>query len=631
VFVDLRKTSLDFALSFEKDVPFLYKQRVHDLVKQVISSDFFNKPIEDKRAYLNEHLPLVNWSFDNYNLSIIVLTKHRFNASLFLYDLVSRWLVPQRTINIDLFFTADFQIPMSEDKNFSVMEIAIKLSSQTEVDDIKANMRSLETEIRLGISSDYHAKRILEFKGLSNDRKVALIQEKIGSLIQSHSKDFGQGIFSQMQHFLVTCPEDFKSLRDYHHISRIISNLHQIRRLLKQKVDTAPQKRHLFLKFLKTKLHMPHEDKYVLGILAGMNFLNDHEIFEKEHLVKAIRNFIPDVKIVENSFFEENLGKREVQAVYLEVEKQSGLDFAFEEIQHLRFVLPNYLKDHVQKLVHPIFMPRNEEEIMRNIRTLSEQLKLINDIPQIIISFDQQTVSELSFTVILMRVLKPLDPTLSNIFEHFSTKFKFVQDRVKIVGALRKKYFKEANVFRVLLNEQNYLRGNILDLNKARSDILSELNRIFGDVRDYNGGMMEKQNIAFDNLKVLLKDDLKHNETLLEKFFYALMPQETTAIVDTVHLKGMFLLLLTSIQSKMKNWVLKEDGKMLYLLIAVGENKNEADYLNALEKLFLFSQELFSFKVTVDDVLYLGYGFACEDQEKQKKLSCNIKQALDFS
>ena len=79
------------------------------------------------------------------------------------------------------------------------------------MEEARSNLHSVETEIRLGVVSNYHARRILEFKGLSTDGKTAMIQEKIGSLIQSHSKDFDQGIFSQMQHFFVTCREDFKN------------------------------------------------------------------------------------------------------------------------------------------------------------------------------------------------------------------------------------------------------------------------------------------------------------------------------------------------------------------------------------------------------------------------------------
>ena len=36
----------------------------------------------------------------------------------------------------------------------------------------------LETEIRLGIVSTYHARRILESKGLSSDGKTAMIRKE---------------------------------------------------------------------------------------------------------------------------------------------------------------------------------------------------------------------------------------------------------------------------------------------------------------------------------------------------------------------------------------------------------------------------------------------------------------------
>ena len=54
----------------------------------------------------------------------------------------------------------------------------------------------------------------------------------------------------------------------------------------------------------------------------------------------------------------------------------------------------------------PVFMPRNEEEIMRNIVSLSDQIKYLRDIPQVFITFDEQTTANLFFTIIMVRLLK---------------------------------------------------------------------------------------------------------------------------------------------------------------------------------------------------------------------------------
>lgn len=630
----------DVELCFDPEVAASHKERAREILKNLLPERFFEplsqeQLLKRRKIYLNENLPLVGWRCLKAvpsSLTVTLLTKQRQNASLFLYDMISRWLVPHKNLNVELFFSLDFTFSKVSEEKYSVMELQVQLSSENELEEVLNNMRSIETEVRLGITSDYHAKRILEFKGLSADRKTALIQEKIGSLIQSRSKDFGRGIFSQMQHFLVTCRDEFKAIRDHNHISRIISNLHQIRKLLQEKVSLFPGKRHLFLKFMKTKLNLLHTQKHVLGVLVGMNFLKEHEIFEKEHLVQAIKNYIPEIKLVENSFFSESQ-ENSIQALYLEIEKESSGEFSFEEIQNLRFVLPQYLKDHVEHLVHPVFKPRNEEEIVKNIVLLSQELRFVHDIPQVIISFDNQTPSELHYTVMFLRILKPRDPALKDIFEHCPAKVKFVLERVKRLSLFRKKYFKEANVFKVVLPTREYLRADhSIDLARARKKILDELCRIFGEVRDYNGGMILKQGEAFDILKESLGEIATQNERLLEKFFYAIFPGEMATTVRTEYLKSLFMMLFNatkSLSDRPKGIVsFKREAKTVYFLCPVEQGEMKKKILGNMENLIIFSSECLSCDVRFGDADYLGYIFFEDDAEKQGQLIANVNQAF---
>jgi len=70
-------------------------------------------------------------------------------------------------------------------------------------------------------------------------------------------------------------------------------------------------------------------------------------------------------------------------------------------------------------------MPRNEEEVIRNIITLSNQLKASHDLPQVILTFEGQSDTELVFTVIWLRVLKGIDRPLQQIFEAGDSFLKF--------------------------------------------------------------------------------------------------------------------------------------------------------------------------------------------------------------
>src|SRR3989344_2888468 len=547
---------------FEFGCPFIeaeyYRDGAQDLIQKLVPLDLLEPSstgLALQRARFADMLPLIRWSDLSKapcSLSVLLLCKYRLNACNFFYDMICRWLLPQRRVNVELFFASDVRLPHLSDDLLSVAEVVVYLKSASEVEEVKRSLHAIETEIRLGIVSNYHARRILEFKGLSTDGKTAMIQEKIGSLIQSHSKDFDQGIFSQMQQFLVNCPEDFKTIRDYHHISRIISNLHSLRKLLKQNTDSLPTKRHVILKFLKTRLHFSKDkEKPVLGILAGLNFLREHELFEKEHLISAIQQQLPFARLVEGSSFADPTREASLQTVYVEIEKIDGSDFSLDEIQQLRSALPEQLKGYIEQLTHPIFMPRNEEEVLRNIMALSRQLRFVHDLPQVIISFDEPRGSDLCFTVILLRAGLEGAPSIQELFAKSQSELKYIPDRVRKLGAMRRKYVKEATVFRTVVSSERFLRSDgSVDLYKARQYIYNQLLEALGEFRDYNGGMILKQNEQLTALKNSLGKVAAAHPILVEQFFHALMPMEVRTSLETEPLKQLFLMLLSSTKSE---------------------------------------------------------------------------------
>ncbi|MFA6119220.1 MAG: hypothetical protein WCT85_02575 [Parachlamydiales bacterium] len=614
------------------------------LAKKILPEEFFHEnPNEDElkkaQLFLTENIPILKWSKieKGKNLSILLMCKHRKNATSFFYDMITRWLIPQKKINIELFFSSDFVFLEIDQEKFTIMEAIINIETDEELEIIEKNKRIFETEMRLGIVSDFHANRITEFKGLSSDRKTAMVQEKIGSLMQKRPKEFGKNIFSEMQHFLIMSRDEFKSQRDYHHISRIISILYMIRKILKQNIYLNPDKRHVILKFLKTKLILPTQgEKTVLGVLVGLNFLKEHEIFEKKQLINAIKHFLPEISFVENSYFFDKTSKNEIQTSYIEVEKNNGNDFALQEINMLKESLPTFLKGSIEQLIHPVFMPRNEEEIVKNILVLSQQIKYVHDIPQVIISFDKQTYNDVTFNVILLRVLKPNDISIKELLLRSKGNLKIIQEKVKKVGVVRRKYLKEANVIRVSLESAQYLRSdNTVDINRARQDVLVELNNLFGEVRDYNGGMIHKQNESYKLLKSQLGEIGNHYDSLLEKYFYSITPAEMTAIVKQEVLKDLFLMLINAIKreetriKKHSDFLFKQGLKQMYIVIPLYDPNIRKKIKDDIDNMNILSSEIISFYLTSHDISYLGCVLLSEEKAKQKMLLDIIKQNLN--
>ena len=170
---------------FEFGCPFIeaeyYRDGAQDLIRKLLPADLLEPNsgrLALQRARFADLLPLIRWSdLDKApcSLSVLLLCKYRLNACNFFCDMISRWLLPQRRINVELFFSSDVRLPHLSDDLLSVAEIVVYLRSASEVEEVRRNLHSIETEIRLGVVSNYHARRILEFKGLSSDGKTAMI------------------------------------------------------------------------------------------------------------------------------------------------------------------------------------------------------------------------------------------------------------------------------------------------------------------------------------------------------------------------------------------------------------------------------------------------------------------------
>lgn len=509
----------------------LYSSSIHNALYKLLPADFFFSD-DDEGTQIEEFLPAFKWVEGNGRFSILLLCRHSHNAVKFFYEMISRWSMPGKRVQVSSFFATDFKLPELSDETYTICEIVIALENPIDLESMRKQLPILEGEIRLGLTSVYHANRILEIKGLSADEKTSLIQERILSLLQRRPKDFEHDLFSQMQHFLIMCCEEFKAERDYAHMSRIIYVFYLFRKAIKSEVEAQSSQRSVHVRVSKTHLHLPFGLKPVLGIFVGLNFLSDNELFEERHLIEILTNHF-HLQIVENSSFISR--EDHIHLLYIEVEGGNASE--------IKLKLPDAIRSGIEKLTHPLFMPRNEEEVMRNIITLSNQLKFFRDLPQVVITFDEQTGSELEFTVIWLRIVKPSDLPLQNYFNE--TFLNFVCDRVKRVGLLRKKYPKEATVFHVKCPSLQFLRlDHSVDLFKARQAVVIELQRVFGEFRDYNGGMIAKQHEQFVALRGLFDALDSQEELLLENFFHSIHPVELRSLFPPQPLKKLFDLLL---------------------------------------------------------------------------------------
>lgn len=673
---------IDTLLNFPQDslVAPLYEEIIKARLSEVLprslwrASNESNEALEDQKQELLLSLPRV-WATPcpkaPGNISFLAFFKFRPNAFKFFSEMISQWLIPaafskanlkkaaqQDTLipdfelqskddlfrlkdrsgilpsasfaqlNAMMIHAVDFKIRSINGELFTLCEVMIHFDNQEELEQAHANFPALQTEIRLGLQSNFYARRILEIRGLSANAKIGLIQEEIANLISRRPKDFGNDLMNEMQHLLVICRDEFKEIRNCRHLSRIIILKYLFRKSVRAEVKKSPEVRYLRLKIFKALLHSPEKDRSVLAIVAGLNFLTSNEMFEERHLLGAIQNYLPNVRAIEGSFFFNTHGNESVRTFYLEIEKTDGEDFSNDEIRLLRNALPHDLKDRIEHLLHPIFMIRNEEEIMRNILTLSNQVKFLHDLPQVVIIFDEQMEGDLLFTVIMVHLVKGEEKSLEERFKAKKSHFEYIPDRSKVVGYLRKKYPKEANVFRVKFPKKPFIRQNhSVNLNQARQSVAEELTHIIGEIRDFNGGMISRQYERLCTLRDELQE-VKYNELLLENFFYSLAPDVMRTALPIKVLKSLFLLLLDAIDKNLFNaeehsLKITIDSKGVYALLKTKDSAVKESIIETLHKSDISNPELTSSFVQVYEMSYIGFYYQSDEEEKQR-LFCQL-------
>ncbi len=635
----------DFDTDKDESVKNLYRRLIQNILKEMIEQKFPDAISENRidyqmlRSRLYSVLPFFTYSdFKGApsTLSFYLLVKYRANAFKFFFDMISNWLVPGHRLDVTLFYAVDFRVPELDEEKYTIVEVMLKVHTDYEYQEIMRNLPTMETELKLGVGSSYYSRRILETKGLVADQKTALIQEHIASLVKRLPEFFNHDVFTEMQHVLVLCRDSFKSERECRHLSRIISLNYLFRKSLSDSIKVSPDKRHLSLKIFQARLKRRGGVKRVLALLVGVNFMSDKEIFEDRHLMKAVHNYLPHVQMVEGSFFSSRRSMEHIGTLYMEIEKIDGSPFTKEEISRLRHDLPDDLKDRIEHMMHPVFMPRNEEEIMRNILSLSHQIKYMRDIPQVFITFDEQTYSHLYFTIIYVRVLGKKDRKIEEMFKEADTFLEYIHDFSKTVGYIRKKYPKEATVFRVKLPKDMFLRDDhSIDLYKARQVVVAELERVLGGIRDYNGGMISKQNELLCTVRSLLAEEGVYNDLLLENFYYSLTPAAMRSVFEAGSLKTLFLQMLDTLEHGFfpgENYAISIHRELdaVYVIIIADTPGVKEETDKSLASLNIPQSELGTVYVNASDTSCLGYIYTCDDPYKQEHFCGIIQHALEL-
>ncbi len=616
-----------------------YVSSFKEIIASLIPTNLCFEDEKDFHTWVQQALPQVKWALPDSSpgmISLLLLCRASkgYKTEALLMQLLKNRLLPHKEVSILSFHYLYFHFENLIDESLLCVHVQILVEDSTQLSLFQSGLPLLVKEVAQMARAPQFAKYFLETKHLSDDYKTQLIFQDLVWVLQKFPNQFDQAIFSEMRKFLALTTREFLECRSAKHLTKILLAHHTMRKAIARAAVLFPEERQLQLRLGSTELHFLFGKKSVVGLMIGICLLDRYEFFEEKHILLAVQKVIPTAQSVKGSFYVYQSMQDMIRTLYVEIEKKDGELITLQERRMLKRLLLNELKASVEKLTPAIFMMRNEEETMKNILIISQELKYFSDLPQVMISFEQQAGNDLVFHVILARILRKQSKSLNLLFQKVH-KVDFLSDRVQIVGYLRKKYPKEANTFRLRISKAPELlrADSSVNFYLARRKVMEIIQEAVGEVRDYNGGMILQQVEQFTQLKQAYPEIVSRYPDLLEDFFYALSPIEMQAALPLEHLNALFRLFLEAIEGelpKRESYVLKVGQRQenIFVMIRTRESSYREIVQHRLQTLEILPKSLCSTHVDLQGSYCTGFIYDCPSLEGQHKFLATIQRGI---
>jgi oligopeptide transport system substrate-binding protein len=344
-------------------------------------------------------------------------------------------------------------------------------------------------------------------------------------------------IFTDLSLLFLLTTEKYRVLRSSNHFFRLCLSLHFIQKRLIHNVTCFANQRHFEIRWTTSALFFPNGIKHVLGCIIGYNTLDRHELFDEQNVILTLHKFLPDVRLVEESFYCHASQHKNLKLFYFEIEQKNGGSFSLEQREIIKKTVQERIQASIQSLAPSLFIRLNEEEHYKLILTLSQEIRSLKDPSQAYITLEQQTGKEVIFRVILVYI---------SPFPNFSLKkyffnCLFVSERVTTVKQIDN-YRLEAHVFCLHIpRDVSLLRSDgSLDFYVARQRVVGLIQSAIGDFRDYNGGIIIQQQDLLKALRSAFASIYARDPELLETFFYAITPIERLILLRQETINSLF-------------------------------------------------------------------------------------------
>lgn len=455
------------------------------------------------------------------------------------------------------------------------------------------------------------------------------VYEKLKKWMDRFPFAVDSSIFSDLTLLYLLAVKKFLDHRNPLHLYRLVLAMNVMQKKIMRQATFSSHQRHLEIRWIATQLTFPFACKPVLGCLIGFNLMDRYEVFDEENVILALKKYLPQLKFVKDSSYCHTSQHKNLKIFYFEIEKRDGTIFSLLEQTLLKNSLEQKVMKSIQPLAPAIFMGLNDEEIYKNILVLSQEIQSLHDLPQAYITLDQQTGKEIIFRINLVFI---------SPFHRFSLKDRFfdstfIPERVLTVRHIDNHPI-QAHIFRLNLpRDVSLLRSDgSLDFYRARQKVVSLITNAVGEFRDYNGGILIKQQELLQGLKEASEISSRDSD-LLESFFYSLMPLEKQATMQLESLVTMFNFFLEGRGEKLSknslySFKMYQNEQDIFLFIHTDDSSLSSTISGVLQENSSVAIDIAYNIIDTKEGLFFNCILSCRDSNDVQKLIQDLQESV---
>lgn len=630
---ELLKVKSDFQqLTYSKDIEDHLNILQLKLEQLISGLSISNEVLDSELPIIHHHLDQENGQF--LSMSLLCHSQERLSLNDFIFDMFRFHLIPGRSQHPSAFHNITFT-PIEYGKPLYLAHIVIMIKNERQFDQIEFNLPYFLQTLERGIKNYYFAQSILNRQLAISDQKGNLIHEGLIRVIERYPLQ-ADSILNEASLFTAQSTENFRNLRDPRKLASIICSLAMLRKSVRESVRFYDNQPRIHFRLIPMTLKLTFGEKNTLGLCLAISHLDAYQLFNEGCVLQAVRTYFLDAQTVKGSFLSYKHPQDLSYGMYIELEKKKGETFTLEELKYLKNHLSRSLEASVEDVVPSIFMNSNEEEIMKNIIILRNELESIDDLTQVMITFERQSFSHLTFVIILLRILEQNNFSLQERFTHLGDKWEFIPERTRIVSTENDEVTKEAHVFRLRLKKSRaFVRtDSSVNLHQARQHVVDFLKERIGPIRDYTGSLIDLQNVMFRQFKEKYREATRKYPNVLEDFFYTISPADVKITLPLSSIETLFdhfLELIEITPDAPEQYIVKrsETDDFAFAMLRM-----KSSFTNLLDQKIRMndslSPSLISNKLQLGEYTYIGYIYRGEDTHKRFVFFQQLQSAILF-